>query len=142
MKKIKYLALIVLAISLWSCSSKPEANLELFSPQAFAFDIGDAWEVNASVGARGLANIDSENMSGIKLYYNVDLITPEADTIESIFDNTLEEEDAEVTELTLDAQIELDSSFSSGKYILLFKVTDENTQQNKIIKIPFKIEKE
>jgi hypothetical protein len=41
----------------------------------------------------------------------------------------------------LEAQIELDSTFKVGNYILIFNVSDEISKQTKTINIPFDLEK-
>ena len=141
MNKIKFLTSLLLTIGILACSSKPEPNLELFSAEAFAFDVGDMWEVNATVNAKGFAQFDLENNPKVDLYYKVSLITPAADTIKALFDKNIKMiPKEEVAELPLEAQIELDSSFTAGAYTLLFDVSDEISQQNKIIEVKFNLE--
>ena len=116
--------------------------MELFSPEAFAYDVGDSWEVNASINVKGFAVDENNDNPEIKLYYNINLITPQNDTIKSIFDKNviLNADDDENQEIPLEAQIELDSSFTEGQYELMFYVSDENSKQSKTVAIPFRLE--
>ena len=45
------------------------------------------------------------------------------------------EETEEITELQLEAQIEVDSTFTKGNYILIFNVYDEFSKQDKSVNI-------
>ncbi|MBK8944818.1 MAG: hypothetical protein IPM32_06030 [Ignavibacteriae bacterium] len=142
MKNCKNIFSIIILLSVWACSSKPEPKLELFSPEAFAFEVDNSWEVNATVNAKGFAQNIEENKSNINLFYKVDLVTTENDTIKSIFDkNILLNEKKEISDLQLEAQIELDSTFAVGNYNLVFIVSDEISKQTKTINIPFNLEK-
>jgi len=140
MKKV--FIFISVYIFIWACSGKPEPNLELFSPEAFAYDVGESWEVNASINVKGFAIDENNNNPEIKLYYNINLITPHNDTIKSIFDKNviLNAEDDENQEIPLEAQIELDSSFTEGQYELMFYISDESSKQSKTVAIPFRLE--
>lgn len=143
MHAIKYFILLILIIGVWTCSDRPEPNLELFSPEAFAFDVGETWEVNATVNVKGFASVDQENNHKIELDYNVSLISPQLDTIKSIFENNIlldSDDNDEIKELPLEAQIDLDSSFAEGKYTLLFIVSDKISKQTKSIEILFSLE--
>ena len=136
---IKYLASILLIFNLFACN-KPEPKLELTSPEAFAFDIGDGWEVTATVNAKGFMQNEKYGKWKIKLNYNVDLITPESDSLVSVFEDIVEEEsEQEFTDYQLEAQIEIDSSFGVGKYKLIFNVTDELAKQSKSMYISFDV---
>ena len=49
-------------------------------------------------------------------------------------------EKKDIMDLQLEAQIELDSTFTSGEYNLVFNVSDEISKQTKSILIPFTLE--
>ncbi|MBI1933206.1 MAG: hypothetical protein HYS24_11785 [Ignavibacteriales bacterium] len=141
MKNVKIIFSLFILIYVWACSSKPKPNLELFSPEAFAFDVDNSWEVNATVNAKGFSQFDADDKPGINLFYKVDLITPANDTIKGIFDKSiLMNEKKDIMDLQLEAQIELDSTFTSGEYNLVFNVSDEISKQTKSILIPFTLE--
>ena len=125
----KLIIISILFLSLFACSD-PEPNLQLFNAEAFAYDIGDSWEVNATVNAKGFLQKELEDTYQLKLSYSVDLVTPESDSLISIYSDSIEEmSDEELIDIPLEAQIEIDSTFSSGNYKLIFNVTDELSGQ-------------
>ena len=127
----KLIIISILFLSLFACSD-PEPNLQLFNAEAFAYDIGDSWEVNATVNAKGFLQKELEDTYQLKLSYSVDLVTPESDSLISIYSDSIEEmSDEELIDIPLEAQIEIDSTFSSGNYKLIFNVTDELSGQQK-----------
>ena len=143
MKTQKTIILIILLINLFACKNKPEPNLELYNQEAFAFDIGESWEVNASVYAKGFGQIEKNDQWQLKLSYNVDLVAPNSDSLVSIFENVIEESSSEeFTDIQLEAQIEIDSSFSAGEYKLIFNVKDELAINNKSTYINFMLTKD
>lgn len=127
-------------IAILSCNSKPEPNLQLFSPEAFAFNIGDSWEVNASVNAKGFDQKENDNNFVIKLFFTVDLITPEKDTLKKIFSDSLaSNQKNEFIDVPIEAQIELDTTFSIGNYKLVFEVFDKYSKQKKSAEVNFNL---
>lgn len=120
--------------------SEPEPNLQLSNPEAFAFDLGDSWEVNASIKAVGFL-VEEEELYSAKLSFSVDLISNK-DSLPSIFNDQIDESSGEeILDLMLDAQIEIDSTFAEGDYKLLFHVTDILSNQNDTISVAFNLSK-
>jgi hypothetical protein len=135
MKKIIIISLLLFVFS--TCSG-PEPNLQLSNPEAFSFDLGDSWEVIASVSAKGFAQEEKEDSFSIHLSYSVDLVTAEADSLISIYSDNVDSNDSEeFIDLPLEAQIEIDSSFAEGSYKLVFNVKDEISNQIKSIEVKF-----
>jgi hypothetical protein len=135
MKKLIIISFLIL--SLFACS-EPEPNLQLFNAEAFAYDIGDSWEVNATVNVKGFLQREIEDSYRLKLSYSVDLVTPESDSLTSIFNDVVEEtNDEEIVDLPLEAQLEIDSAFTEGVYSLFFNVKDEYSNQYKSVKVNF-----
>ena len=57
----------------------------------------------------------------VKLSYSVDLVTPESDSLISIYNDIIEEiNDEELIDIPLEAQIEIDSTFSEGNIFIGF----------------------
>lgn len=141
MRAVNYYLLIYLFIFIYACSKKPEPKLELFSPQAFAFDLGEGYEINASLNAKGFRQDVVEDSFLFLLHYRADIITPERDTI-TVTSRLLEEKsESAFSDIPIQFQIEIDSSFSLGNYKLIVYVTDSLSQQSKSVEIPFDIEK-
>lgn len=133
---IKYLISILILFGVWACSSKPKPNLQLSNPEAFAFDLGDSWEVNASVNAMGFQQNEAEDKFNIKLSYTVDMITVKSDTLLAIYNDIVDENfEEELLDFILEAQIEVDSSFGEGDYKLIFHVKDEFSSQTKSVEV-------
>lgn len=126
-----------------ACSKQPEQKLELFSPQVFAFDLEDGWEVNVSINVKGFQqNIIKDSFQAI-ISYNTDLITPQNDTIKSLSSKVIEERyKTELLDLPIQIQLEIDSTFDSGQYKLIVYVTDSLSKQLTSTDIYFDIEKE
>ena len=108
-------------------SKKEEVKFEAFSPEAFAYDIGDSWEVNATINVKGFKKIEIGEEYSTSLNYNVDIINPEGDTTKNIFSDTKEVKEKEIDDVQLEAQFELDYSSVKGKYKLIFNIADNNS---------------
>lgn len=136
---MRYILLITI---LWACSGRPDPNLILSNPEAFAFDLGNSWEINASVKATGFTQLEKEDEYSISLSYSVDLILPNQDSLCSIYNESVEEQDIEeFMDIILEAQFEVDSTFGEGSYKLIFYVTDEFSKQSRSIAIDFNLSK-
>lgn len=137
---MKNVIILIMLYGLIACNSKPEPNLQLFSPEAFAFDVGGSWEVNASVNAKGFEQKEINKKFDIKLFFTVDLITPENDTLKKIFSDSLaSNQENEFIDIPIEAQIELDTTFSVGNYKLVFEVIDEYSKQEKTTEVNFNL---
>ncbi len=132
-----FIALIFIAFLLIGCS-KEEVKLEAFSPESFAFDIGDTWEVNAQVNVKGFDEKEIEDTFYASITYSVDLILPNNKKIEKIFNNTEEvTKEEEITDIPLEVQFELDSTYTEGKYKLLFNIRDNFSEQTTEVSVEF-----
>jgi len=137
--KTKILFLVYIIIS--SACSEPEPKLELKTPEAFSFDLGDSWEVNSSVKAIGFAQKEEEENYSIKLSYSVDIIS-ESDSLLAIYNDLIDESNnEEFLDYILEAQIEIDSTFGEGDHILIYHVKDELSNQEKSISVDFNLSK-
>ncbi len=140
MKTKLYITIIIFLSALISCNNKPAPKLKLANPEAFAFDIENGWEINALVNASGFLKKEKNNKFGSKLFYTVDLITPAQDTIKKIFADTLATiQKNDFNDIQLEAQIELDSTFETGSYKLLFNVIDNYSKQKRSSEVNFEL---
>lgn len=141
MKKI--FLLIIASLVLVSCSKK-EVPFEAFSPEAFAYDLGESWEVNGSVRVKGFTQIENETtgLYSASLSLSVDLIKPDGSKDSSKFSYKHEESNREeILDAGLDAQFELDSTYREGKYILVFNVRDLNSEKGGSTQVEFEMVK-
>ena len=132
-----FLALVFLIFLLNGCS-KEEVKLEAFNHESFAFDIGDRWEVNAPVNIKGFSQKEIEDTFYASITYSVDLILPDDKKIKNIFNNTEEvRKDEEILDIQLEVQFELDSTYTVGKYKLLFTIQDNFSEKSTEVSIEF-----
>ena len=139
--KLKILILFFVSIFLITCT-EPEPDLKLSPGEAFGFDLGDSWEVNASVIVQGFKQKEIGDDYSIFLSYSVDLITPGKDSIMSAYNDSIEETSyEEFMDFILEAQLEVDNKFGEGDYKTIFNVKDEYSGQVKSIAVDFKLSK-
>lgn len=138
MKKLIFI--FAAAIFVFACSAE-EKKLELFSPEAFAFSMENGWELNASVQVKGFEQKEGKNSYAAHFAYTVDFVTPENDTlVEADFGEIEKNKEEEIADLPIDIQIEIDSSFSAGKYEMIIRVNDLLSSKTAFIKQPFELE--
>ena len=138
MNKIFFLVFVLL-LSL-SCSKTEEVKFQAFSPEAFAYDIGDSWEVNATVNVKGFSKIEKGNGTHISLSYSVDLINPDGEVTKDIFSDNKEANDKELTDVQLEAQFDLANTYPLGEYKVVFNITDNNSKKNTTAQADFELE--
>jgi len=132
-----FIALIFIAFLLYGCS-KEEVKLEAFSPEAFAFDIGDTWEVNALVNVKGFVQKEADGTFSASVHYSVNMITPGGKTITNVFEDSKEtKQEEEIADIPLEVQFELDSTYTGGKYQLLFNIRDIFSKQTTEVSVEF-----
>jgi hypothetical protein len=139
MNKAIYILLIILLTI--SCSKKEEEKFEAFSPEAFAYDIGDSWEVNATVNVKGFARKEVGDELSASLDYSVDLTGPDSIDVESIFVDSKDVTDSELIDVQLEAQFELDYNSPEGLYQITFNVTDNNSGEKTSAQTQFELKK-
>jgi hypothetical protein len=123
MNKVLYIFFFILITI--SCSKKEEVKFEAFSPEAFAYDIGDSWEINATVNVKGFEKKEVGDELSTSLGFSVDVIEPDgAERIDVFFDSK-EVTSKELIEVQLEAQFELDYNSPEGLYKIIFHITDK-----------------
>ena len=121
----KLLLVISLFTVLYSCT-KEEKKLELKDINVFAFDLESGWELNATASINGFEQTEENDKYRAKISYYADLITPAGDTLPEIDYGIVDEEDEEeILIANVEIQVELDSSFTTGNYKLLFYINDD-----------------
>lgn len=122
---MKYFLILVFTAFLFNSCDKEEEKLEAFNPEAFAFDIGDKWEVNGLVNVKGFIQKESEETFTASIRYSVDLVSPDGTIMKNAFNDSKEDKKEEViADIPLEVQFELDKSYKAGKYKLLFNIMD------------------
>ena len=139
MKKIFFVLVSLLIII--SCSKK-DVKFEAFSAEAFAFDIGDGTaEVNATVRIKGFTQTEKDDIYKAAVAYDVDLIKPDSSKSKSVFKFVQNDEGQEpISDIALEAQFSLDSSYTEGTYTLVFNITDKNSENKTEAKVNFDLQ--
>ena len=139
MNKIILISLVLLLTL--SCSKKEEVKFEAFSPEAFAYDIGDAWEINATVNVKGFKKEEVDDEFSASFDFNVDLMGPDSSETENIFVDSKDVTSVELIDVQLEAQFELDYNSPEGLYRITFNITDNNSGEKTFTQTKFELKK-
>lgn len=139
MNKVLYVFFFILITI--SCSKKEEVKFEAFSPEAFAYDIGDSWEINATVNARGFVKKEVGDEQSASLGFSVDLTYPDGSEKIDMFIDSKEVTSKEIIDMQLEAQFELDYSSPEGLYKITFNVVDKNSGKVTSLQTEFELMK-
>ena len=123
---MKYSVFVIILIVISAgCSKKEKENLSAYNATAFAYDLGNSWEVDATTRVKGFIQKEENNMFKASLAYEINLVTPKNDTIRSLISKVIDKSDKEkMTDTALEAQFDLDSTYVDGEYIIVFSVKD------------------
>jgi hypothetical protein len=137
----KTLMLFFTFILLFGCG-KDEPKFEAFNPEAFAYDLGESWEVNSTTNIRGFKQQRSDEIFSASISYSVDLETPAGEIVKSVFEHTEEKTySEELLDMQLESQFGLDTSYTVGKYNLIYKILDNFGGKETEIKVGFELSK-
>ena len=132
-----FIALIFISFLICGCS-KEEVKFEAFSPESFAFDIGARWEVNALVNVKGFVQKEADDTFSASVKYSVNMITPDGKVITNVFEDSKEVKEGEmIADIPLEVQFELDSTYTIGKYKLLFNIRDNFSEKKTEVSVEF-----
>src|SRR4030066_1461093 len=107
MKQLIFLFLFI--VIFYSCGKEEPVKIETFSTEAFAFNLGDSWEVNASTRIKGFSQKEEKQKFSATIAYDIDIITPAGDTIKSLISRVEDKTDHErIIDIPLEAQFNLD----------------------------------
>lgn len=137
MKKIFPVLLLILLIS--GCA-KQEEKFELYSPVAFAYSLDNSWELNASCQAKGFAKKEYSGRLGAQVSFVIDLKTPDGGIKKDVQHGRVDQlADNDVIDLAINTQINLDSTYKAGKYILIINAKDDYTGRKAKIERQFEL---
>jgi hypothetical protein len=139
MQKLIVIFIILLTIS--SCSKKEEVKFEAFSPEAFAYDIGDSWEINATVNVKGFEKKEVRDELSTSLGFSVDVIDPVGVENIDVFFDSKEVTSKELIDVQLEAQFELDYNSPEGFYKIIFHITDKYSGEIATAEAEFELKK-
>jgi hypothetical protein len=133
--------LILLVLLVISCSKKEEVKFEAFSPEAFAYDIGDSWEINSTVNVKGFVKKEVGDELSTSLGFSVDLLDANGVLTKDIFIDSKEVTSKELIDVQLEAQFEIDYSSPDGIYKIVFNITDKYSGQIVSAETEFELKK-
>jgi hypothetical protein len=139
MRSIFFLTISFLLIA--GCNKKEEVKFEAFSPEAFAYDIGDSWEINATVNVKGFVKKEVGDEFTASLEFTIDMIGPNSLEVTNIFSDSKDATSNELIDIQLEAQFELDQNSPYGIYIINFNVTDRNSGEVTSAQTEFELKK-
>lgn len=120
----------IYALLFAGCGKEEQTKLEAYNAEAFAYDLGESWEVNATTRVKGFLQKEEKGTFIALLTYNIDLVTTEGDTIKSMISKTEDKiKNEKMSDVDLETQFELDSTYAEGNYKVIFNVKDANTNQ-------------
>lgn len=139
---MKKIFLIIISLLVVVSCSKKEVQFEAFSAEAFVFDIGDGIaEVNSTVRVKGFVQTEKDDNYKAAIAYDIDLLKPDSTLEKSVFKFVQKDENTEpISDIALEAQFNLDSTYKSGVYTLIYKIADENSQKTLEAKVNFDLE--
>jgi len=141
MKKV--LSFIIITLFVFAACSKQEVKFETLSSEAFAYDIGNGTsEVNASVRVKGFTQNEKNGEYSSSISFTVDLQKPDSSIVKSIFHDVHKESDHEpISDVGLESQFDLDSTYAEGNYKLIYNITDDISKNKLTATVSFDISK-
>jgi len=139
---MKKVFLFIISLLIIAACSKKDVKFEAFSAEAFAYDIGDGTaEVNATVRVKGFTQTEKDDIYKAAVAYDIDLIKPDSSVSKSVFKFVQNDEGQEpISDIALEAQFSLDSSYTEGTYTLVFNITDKNSENKTEAKVNFDLQ--
>lgn len=140
MKNSYAVKIFLLFVLFFISCSEDELKLEVYSPEAFAFQIDEEWELNASAQVKGFTQVVEDDEFLTKLSYYSNLITPRGELLEEVDYGMIDKKNAEeLIDTQLEIQIILDSSFAQGEYTLQIFVLDDYSGQEDSTQVKFNL---
>lgn len=137
------LTFFIYFLILAGCSGGNKIKLEAYNAEAFAYDLGDSWEVNATTRVKGFFQKEENKTFTALLSYDIDLVTPAGDTLKSLISRTEDKmKNEKMSDVDLETQFDLDSTYAEGNYKVIFNVKDMNTEQTAKSSAEFILENE
>ena len=114
--------------------------IEIFSPETYAYQLDNGWELNASAQIKGLKpKINNEEFI-YSVTYSADIISPSNDTLKSIDSGEVEKTAEEnLSDIQLEIQAELDSTFAVGQYQIIINIKDKFSDKTAKLQSTFEL---
>jgi hypothetical protein len=150
---MRYLAVIFLTCFVVAgCGKKEKSTFSASEPkhlhtfsaygsEAFAYSLDSGWEVNGITRLKGFKQTENDNKFYASFSYTVDVVTPKNDTLKSVASKMIDKtNDEKMTDVEIETQFDLDSTYKNGEYKIIFNVKDQNTDQKASSSTSFKLD--
>lgn len=137
-----FLSMIVFCASMsyFGCGKEEPVELSAQNMEVFAYDLTDAWEINASAIIKGVKHVEESGQFKYSLSFSADLVKPDSTKIENISTENLNGTSDEILlDIPIEVQFELSSAFPAGGYKLVLNVKDNGSGKNVIIEKEFEL---
>ncbi|NOX19055.1 MAG: hypothetical protein GXO87_12345 [Chlorobi bacterium] len=136
----KHFSLLFFFLILLAGCGKEETKLEIFSPDAYAYPMEHAWELNGSFRVKGLEAEEMGNGYQYDVSYSMTL-TDGGNHKRILFKDAIYQEraDEELPDIGIDFQTELDSTFAEGKYKALINIRDNFSRKTAQLKFDIEL---
>ncbi len=139
--KYSLISVLLILFIFAGCSKKSDnQKLTAYNSQAFAYDLGNSYEVDATTRVKGFVQNENDGNFSASLSYDVDLIKPGGDTVKSIISKISDKSQKEkFSDTSLEIQFELDSTYTKGNYEVVINVKDVNSDKTSSTTANFKL---
>ena len=121
-------------------TTREDTNFTAFSAEAFAYSMDNGWELNATCRVKGFTQKEENDQYKSKLSFTVDLQTPDGKLLQGVGEGMIDKLEKErMSDLPVETQIELDSSYAPGKYNVIFNLSDDLSGKSVSIKKEFEL---
>lgn len=138
-----FVFIVFCILLLFTSCTKETKKLEAFNAEAFAYDLGNSWEVDGTVRVKGFRQNEKNNKFTATLSYEIDLVKPPGDTLRALISKTEDKvNDEEFMDVPIEVQFDLDSTYSDGDYELIFNIKDAGTGKTASASASFNLKKD
>lgn len=142
MKRV-FVTIILVSIILISCSREPPKEFRGFNPEIYVMSLGDmGWEAICKVKVEGFTEIEKDDQYTVNLDLNLDLVTPQKDTLKNFASQTLNEtiNEKHYYYLILEASGSIDAQHGIGTYEAVYFIRDNITNKTALLIKTFEVD--
>lgn len=142
MKRV-FITIILVSITLISCSKESPKPFRIYEPEVFVLSLGEiGWEAICKVKVEGFAEIEKDDQYTVNLDLNLDLITPQKDTLKNFASQTLNEtiNEKHYHYLILEASGSIDAQHGIGTYEAVYFIRDNITNKTALLIKTFEVD--
>lgn len=136
----KFFVLVFSILLLSACGKEEPVQFSAQSVEVFAYDLVGSWEINASAIIKGVKQDKVGELYEYSFSYSVDLVQPDKTKLESFFNDKHTGTSNEIqTDIPIDIQFELDSTYQTGAYKLIINIKDTKSGNQTTVEKDFEL---